>query len=177
MVGCGDFVFTCSAIAVRASRTLANVKSSAITPRQPEVPNLMGEVVCNPALVLMARYFSLSRYGAKDCARRGAKATRGMRECGSQPNRIVLHVEGQARIRPRAPADYENKSQAPYRFGEGSEAPAHLRRAGVYYPLNHRGLGRLPLLAKRQRDQACLMTSSSLAETFTRTKALDRGRR
>jgi hypothetical protein len=28
---------------VTASRTLAKVKSSAIRPRQPEVPNLMGE--------------------------------------------------------------------------------------------------------------------------------------
>src|SRR5262249_23163743 len=36
--------FTCSAMAVTARRTLANVKSSAIRPRQPEVPNLMGEV-------------------------------------------------------------------------------------------------------------------------------------
>ena len=44
-------------MAVNASRTLANVKSSAITPRQPEVPNLMGEVVLNPALVLMAGLF------------------------------------------------------------------------------------------------------------------------
>jgi hypothetical protein len=32
-------------MAVTASRTLAKVNSSAITPRQPEVPNLMGEVV------------------------------------------------------------------------------------------------------------------------------------
>src|ERR1700736_2956215 len=30
-------------MAVTASRTLAKVKSSAISPRQPEVPNLMGE--------------------------------------------------------------------------------------------------------------------------------------
>ena len=55
--GCCDFALTCSAMAVNASRTLANVKSSAITPRQPEVPNLMGEVVLNPALVLMAGLF------------------------------------------------------------------------------------------------------------------------
>src|SRR5260370_12245484 len=34
----------CSAMAVIARRTLANVKSSAMRPRQPEVPNLMGEV-------------------------------------------------------------------------------------------------------------------------------------
>jgi hypothetical protein len=51
----------CSAIAVTASRTFANVKSSAISPRQPEVPNLMGEVALNPVLVLMARYFSPTR--------------------------------------------------------------------------------------------------------------------
>jgi hypothetical protein len=30
-------------MAVTAKRTLANVKSSAIKPRQPEVPNLIGE--------------------------------------------------------------------------------------------------------------------------------------
>lgn len=52
-------------MAVTARRTFANVKSSAITPRQPEVPNLMGEVVLNPALVLMARYFSRSRHTEK----------------------------------------------------------------------------------------------------------------
>src|ERR1700716_3128267 len=32
-------------MAVTARRTLANVKSSAMRPRHPEVPNLMGEVV------------------------------------------------------------------------------------------------------------------------------------
>jgi len=52
-------------MAVSASRTFAKVKSSAITPRQPEVPNLMGEVVLKLAPVLMARYFSLSRYAPK----------------------------------------------------------------------------------------------------------------
>ena len=35
---------TWPAMAVTASLTLANVKSSAIRPRQPEVPNLMGDV-------------------------------------------------------------------------------------------------------------------------------------
>ena len=32
-------------MALMASRTVAKVKSSAMRPRQPEVPNLMGEVV------------------------------------------------------------------------------------------------------------------------------------
>jgi len=44
---------------------LAKVKSSAMSPRHPEVPNLMGEAVFNPALVLMARYFSPSRGSVK----------------------------------------------------------------------------------------------------------------
>src|SRR5215467_8719871 len=52
-------------MAVSASLTFANVKSSAMTPRHPEVPNLMGEVVLNPAPVLIARYFSLSRHASK----------------------------------------------------------------------------------------------------------------
>src|SRR5260370_4646612 len=41
-------------MAVTARRTLAKVKSSAIRPRHPEVPNLMGEVV-------MRRYFRTER--------------------------------------------------------------------------------------------------------------------
>jgi hypothetical protein len=41
----GDFVLTCSAMAVTARRTLAKVKSSAMSPRQPEVPNWIGEAV------------------------------------------------------------------------------------------------------------------------------------
>src|SRR5882762_7714016 len=41
-------------MAVTARRTLANVKSSARRPRQPEVPNLIGEV-------LMGRYFRPER--------------------------------------------------------------------------------------------------------------------
>src|SRR5271163_1921909 len=45
MVGFADLLFTCPHIALIASRTLAKVKSSAISPRQPEVPNLIGEVV------------------------------------------------------------------------------------------------------------------------------------
>src|ERR1700693_268265 len=43
MVGFLALLLTWSAMAVTARRTLANVKSSAIRPRQPEVPNLMGE--------------------------------------------------------------------------------------------------------------------------------------
>ena len=43
MVGLGVLALTCSAMAVTARRTLAKVKSSAMSPRQPEVPNLMGD--------------------------------------------------------------------------------------------------------------------------------------
>src|SRR5215471_8569713 len=73
MAGWADFALACSAMAVSASRTFAKVKSSAITPRQPEVPNLTGEVVCNPALVLMARYFSPSRNDTKVIIMRASK--------------------------------------------------------------------------------------------------------
>src|SRR5437016_4051508 len=45
IVGSFALVFTCSAMAVTAKRTLANVKSSAMRPRHPEVPNLIGDVV------------------------------------------------------------------------------------------------------------------------------------
>src|SRR6267154_1549917 len=48
-----------SAIAVTARRTVANVKSSAIRPRQPEVPNLMGETA-------MAGYCTWVRIVHKD---------------------------------------------------------------------------------------------------------------
>src|SRR5258707_11283184 len=48
-----------SAMAVTARRTVANVKSSAIRPRQPEVPNLMGETA-------MAGYCTWVRIVHKD---------------------------------------------------------------------------------------------------------------
>src|ERR1700730_16261422 len=38
-------------MAVTASRTLANVKSSAIRPRQPEVPNFIGEFIFAEAVM------------------------------------------------------------------------------------------------------------------------------
>src|SRR5450755_3551328 len=43
MVGFFVLLFTCPAMAVTARRMLAKVKSSAMRPRQPEVPNLIGE--------------------------------------------------------------------------------------------------------------------------------------
>src|SRR6059058_4243415 len=61
-------------MAVSASRTFAKVKSSAMTPRQPEVPNLTGEGMLHPARVLMARYFSLSRRAEKVVNMRGPGA-------------------------------------------------------------------------------------------------------
>src|SRR5580704_1836147 len=51
--------FTCPAMAVTARRTLAKVKSSAIRPRQPDVPNLMGEEV-------MGLYSSPERWKKKE---------------------------------------------------------------------------------------------------------------
>src|SRR6266576_3174406 len=50
------------------------VKASAMTPRQPEVPNLTGEGMLHPARVLMARYFSLSRRAEKVVNMRGPGA-------------------------------------------------------------------------------------------------------
>jgi len=43
MVGLGVLALRCSAMAVTARRTEAKVKSSAMRPRQPEVPNLIGD--------------------------------------------------------------------------------------------------------------------------------------
>lgn len=43
MEGFFDLEMTCPAMAVTARRTVSMVKSSAMMPRQPEVPNLMGE--------------------------------------------------------------------------------------------------------------------------------------
>src|ERR1700690_1982927 len=48
-----------------ARRTLAKVKSSAITPRQPEVPNLMGEVVMT-AYSNLSRPFSIYEAACRD---------------------------------------------------------------------------------------------------------------
>src|SRR5229473_6849443 len=48
-----------SAMEVRARRTVANVKSSAMRPRQPEVPNLMGEAA-------MGRYCTRAGIVLKD---------------------------------------------------------------------------------------------------------------
>jgi hypothetical protein len=39
-------------MAVTAKRTLANVKSSAIRPRQPEVPNLIGDAVIGEVAIV-----------------------------------------------------------------------------------------------------------------------------
>src|SRR5216683_3146498 len=74
---------TCSAIAVTARRTLAKVKSSAIRPRQPEVPNLMGEVA-------IARYSSPEYEGKRSA---DAAQARDLREGGmvaGKNGRIVL---------------------------------------------------------------------------------------
>src|ERR1700722_1267344 len=53
---------TCPAMALTARRTLAKVNSSAIRPRQPEVPNLMGEAV-------IALYSSPERWKIEDALR------------------------------------------------------------------------------------------------------------
>ena len=49
---------TWPAMAVTARRTLAKVKSSAMRPRQPEVPNLMGDAGEALGEGVMARYSS-----------------------------------------------------------------------------------------------------------------------
>src|SRR5579864_1199441 len=51
-------------MAVTARRTFANVKSSAISPRQPDVPNLMGETIFAGAA--MDRYSTRSIVAHKD---------------------------------------------------------------------------------------------------------------
>src|SRR5207302_8857201 len=86
----------CSAMAVSASRTFAKVKSSAMTPRQPEVPNLTGEGMLHPARVLMARYFSLSRRAEKGVHMRGPGAIKNESLKSEQrTNRSLdLHVAG-----------------------------------------------------------------------------------
>src|ERR1700685_2379103 len=54
---------TWPAIAVTASRTLANVKSSAMRPRQPEVPNFIGDEGEVEGDGVMARYSSAEAVG------------------------------------------------------------------------------------------------------------------
>src|SRR6267378_3721149 len=85
MVGLADLVLTCSEMAVTARRTLAKVKSSAINPRQPEVPNLMGEgAKVGEALIFSPQLFrqkawntvgsvALSRLGEKGLGVRDRK--------------------------------------------------------------------------------------------------------
>src|SRR6266700_4955650 len=63
MMGSLALDFTCSAMAVTARRTLAKVKSSAIRPRHPEVPNLIGELL-------------MGRYSSPECrSRKGRRST------------------------------------------------------------------------------------------------------
>src|SRR6266404_5037520 len=62
------------AMAVTARRTVANVKSSAMMPRQPEVPNLMGEAIFGEAL--MAGYSTRSGIVHKDECEREKDGTR-----------------------------------------------------------------------------------------------------
>src|SRR5215469_10640575 len=176
-------------MAVSARRTFAKVKSSAMTPRQPEVPNLTGEGTLHPARVLMARYFSLSRHAekvvnmggrgakrndsrkrekrtdgsrdlpvagpcAEDCARRGRKAPGSVRQRCSEPRGILVHLEGQARIRPRAPAAHQDHRRTLVAIGTGSEAPAHLRGPRIHRPPHYRGLARISGLAGRNDSRA-----------------------
>src|SRR2546430_14931167 len=64
MAGSFALAFACSAMAVTARRTLAKVKSSAMRPRHPEVPNLMGEVA-------MRRYSRLERVESRKLKNNG----------------------------------------------------------------------------------------------------------
>src|SRR5258708_39344570 len=56
-----------SAMAFRARRTVANVKSSAIRPRQPEVPNLMGEAFIAAYCTCVGIVHKDERKKQKDC--------------------------------------------------------------------------------------------------------------
>src|SRR5260370_22029271 len=85
-MGCCALVLTCSAIAVTASRTFAKVKSSAMRPRQPDVPNLMGEVA-------MWRY---SRPRELESRKFGDGPGRG--NCGKCAGRRAMRKGGQGRI-------------------------------------------------------------------------------
>src|SRR5580704_13718122 len=69
-------------MAVTARRTLANVKSSAISPRHPEVPNLIGEE-------LIALYSSPESEESKAFHERVSFIREGIMVAGKQ-NRIVL---------------------------------------------------------------------------------------
>src|SRR5438094_5162757 len=122
MAGSFALAFACSAMAVTARRTLAKVKSSAMRPRHPEVPNLMGEVA-------MRRYSRLERVesrklknngvagknaeegrgkqnrtgnlrnagrGKANRAHRGWQEACRVREHDFEPRRFGLYVEGKA---------------------------------------------------------------------------------
>src|ERR1700755_1201865 len=56
-------------MAAAAIRTLAKVNSSAITPRQPSVPNLMDEVVMLRSILRKANDYSDVRNGTDDYTR------------------------------------------------------------------------------------------------------------
>src|SRR6266478_10191275 len=71
----------CSAMAVTASRTVAKVKSSAIRPRQPEVPNLMGEAAVF-AEALMGGYSTRAGSTLKEVTEKGHdKDERAISDC------------------------------------------------------------------------------------------------
>src|SRR5437879_699889 len=97
-------------MAASARRTLANVKSSAMMPRHPEVPNLMSEVVCNPAFELMARYFSPSRRDLKAIIMKGPlkqeNESRKSKKHADRPRHLPVscpRAEDCARRRTKAP--------------------------------------------------------------------------
>src|SRR4029077_7066605 len=87
-------------MAVTARRIFANVKSSAIRPRQPEVPNLMGESV-------IRRYSSLSYGKEKNDSREWVCAR-------ERPNEIRWKISSGAddlRLLDGRPANRTQRSQ------------------------------------------------------------------
>src|SRR5712692_4270488 len=102
-------------MAVTARRTLAKVKSSAIRPRHPEVPNLMGEVVMRrysrPGRVESRKLpLEVENSGTKTAASGTSRS--GVSEYCFEPGRVVLHLEGQAGESARVSAGDEDDREA-----------------------------------------------------------------
>src|SRR5258707_9761660 len=142
-----------SAMAVTARRTVAKVKSSAMRPRQPEVPNLMGEAAVF-AEALMGGYSTRAGStlkevtekghdkderaishcvshvcfdcgGTEDWAERGEEKAGGLREYFSR-GRVDLSVEGESGEGAGGFGGDEDYGGTVAGAGEGSEPNARL---------------------------------------------------
>src|SRR6267143_5939438 len=159
-----------SAMAVTARRTVAKVKSSAMRPRQPEVPNLMGESAVF-AEALMGGYSTRAGITLKEVTEKGhdkderaisdcvgyvcfdCRGTEDWAECGGEEvgglreyrgrSRFDLSMEGESGAGAGGFGGDENYGGTFARTGKGSEAHAQLRCTGIHRTSDCGGVARI----------------------------------